>query len=116
MGTYEQMDRVVKHRKEKMEERDYGVSHERLMAAVKKKVMTIIIGEIDRCEKAFGYLWAHGKPGNQLSEAQLEWRRKWELIRTDMLNHGNGQLRALLSEVDMYEVMYSNYNYELPKI
>lgn len=83
---------------------------ETLIDDVEKRLKTIMIGSISRFENTFGYLWNHG---NDIDTDQHEFfRRKWDDLRNDLLNHGNNQIRlAIDSLYDFFEQKDNKYKY-----
>lgn len=77
-----------------------------LYSTLETRFKTIMIGSLARVEQYFGYLWGHGE--EELTDKQKEFRELWEELRTEILNHGNFQIRKGLDEVD--EIMDANDN------
>lgn len=85
-------------------------SSDRLMKIIETKVRTSFIGAISQFEELIGKeLWGHGKPTEKCDEDELYWRKVWDRVRTNILNNGNAQLRALQSEVGYYEIKWNRY-------
>lgn len=76
---------------------------------LEKRFKTLMIGTLYRFEQSFGYLWNHGEEPN--SENQIKFRQKWEDLRTDILNHGNNQIRLALNELDRFIDHQNKYSY-----
>lgn len=95
-------------------ERSAANSRRKLEGVVQKKCQTIMIGALARFEERFGSLWGHGKPVTELTPEELEQREKWDLVRTEVLNNGNNQLRAVKEELSRYTVSYEGYILKLP--
>lgn len=87
-------------------------SKENLKRHLTIKFRTTMIGSLARFEEMFGHLWGHGLYEDELTEDQLRYRQTWELVRTEVLNNGNNQLRAALSEVDMHTIKYNKMEYK----
>lgn len=87
-------------------------SKNRLIDNIEKKFRTTIIGILARCEEQFGYLWGHGLEYKNLTSDQKEFRAIWEDLRTEILNHGNSQLRAALEELSQYTITWNQYRTE----
>jgi len=85
-------------------------SKRRLMTIAEKKLKTTFIGNIDILEKMIGFMWGHGKPLSELTEDEKKWRDLWDEMRTEILNNGNNQLRALLNEISEYTISWNRYN------
>ena len=84
-------------------------SKKRLMANLKRKFDTTMIGALACFEKEFGYLWGFGKEHMDLNSDELECRKLWETARTMILNNGNSQLRACLDELAQYTMTWDRY-------
>ncbi len=83
----------------------------RFKKIAKKKFTTCFIFAISEFEKVFGQeLWGHGLPIEKLNEIQIANRKRWEQIRRDILDKGNGQLRGLESEIDVHNLEFKGYS------
>lgn len=92
-------------------------SRKRLLKIVKKKNTTTFIGAIAKFEQHVGvHLWGHGRPEGECTPEQLAWRDIWEVCRTEILNHGNNQQRALENELGQYTVVWDRHTAVLPVI
>lgn len=78
---------------------------------LRKKIQTTMIGALARFEEGFGYLWGHNQ--DSLTPKQLEFKNMWDKVRTEILNNGNDQIRAGISEMrspqNLDKVKYSYY-------
>lgn len=92
------------------EEKYKQSSKKRLMKNIASKFQTTMIGALDQFEKAFGHLWGHNK--TQLTPEEQECRRKWETVRTAILDNGNNQLRAATNEITQYTMTWDRYKTE----
>lgn len=81
---------------------------QKLMREVSSKLKTLLIGNLSRIEMAFGHLWNIGNEPNTQSE--MEFSDIWEDLRTDLLNHGNGQIRLTIDEI--YDFLYRQNKYK----
>jgi hypothetical protein len=88
---------------------------DRLKKISNKKFTTCFIYALDQFEKEFGKLWGAGKPINLLNSDESRNRDKWEKIRTNILNNGNKQARAMCSELDLYSLDFIGYKMEFKK-
>lgn len=77
--------------------------------SLEKRFKTLMIGTLYRFEQSFGYLWNHGESPN--TDNQIKFRQKWEDLRTDILNHGNNQIRLALNELDRFIDHQNKYSY-----
>jgi len=95
------------------EKRYEAHSKNTLKRHMETKFRTTMIGALSKFEKIFGDLWGHGLPDSDLSETQRKFKEKWQLARTEILNNGNNQMRAALSEIDNNTIKYnkSQYNF-----
>jgi hypothetical protein len=71
-----------------------------------------MIGALASFEEAFGQLWGKGLDDVELTSDQRQYKDIWELIRTEVLNKGNNQLRAAMSEIDQYTVAFNKMEYK----
>lgn len=98
-----------------MKEKEYeDRSKEKLERAIERKFRTTFIGSLDAFQQKFGYLWGDGTPISRLTSDQLKWRHLWEQTRNAVLDNGNSQLRAALTEIDQYTVKWNRYHIDLP--
>jgi hypothetical protein len=86
-------------------------SKKRLLKNIEKKFKTTMIGALARFEEGFGDLWGHGK--RELTSEELEFRKIWEDVRTEVLNNGNNQLRGAQDEIANYTMSWDKYHTEL---
>lgn len=84
-------------------------SRKRLANNLHKKFQTVTIGALAAFEDGFGHLWGHGKPVDELTEEELEYRRVWETTRTRILDLGNSNARGAKSEIAQYNVTWNRY-------
>ena len=68
--------------------------------STKKRFETSMIGTLARIEDFFGFLWGDGK--SNLTQKEYEYKRLWEELRTEILNHCNYQMRAAIDEMKDY--------------
>lgn len=85
-------------------------SSNRLMKIIETKLRTSFIGALSQFEELIGKeLWGYGKDENRLDEDEQYWLRIWKNVRTNVLNNGNAQIRALQSEVGHYDIKWNRY-------
>ena len=84
-------------------------SRKRLSTILATKFRTTFIGCLDIFERTFGFLWGHGKHEDDCTPEELELRAVYQDMRTEVLNHGNNQLRAAQTEVDNHTVEWNRY-------
>jgi hypothetical protein len=104
------MKKVVEEARKKNQERANLHSQKRFIDNITKKFNTTMIGSIAEIEKTFGELWGHGEDESRLTRDQREWRKKFNLLRTAILNNGNNQLRAAINEVGEYTMAWQKYH------
>lgn len=88
-------------------------SDKRLRRIAEKKFKTTMIFPIAEFERAFGHIWADGKDTHDLTKEQMSHRALWQRIRSDILDNGNKQMRALLKELNSHTVEFNGYETEL---
>jgi hypothetical protein len=95
-----------------------NINKERAKLAAKRKLMkmvesnftTTLIGVLARCENNLGDLWGQGLDYCDLTKAQREMRDLWEVLRSEILNHGNSHKRIVLEQLNQYDVEWKNYH------
>lgn len=117
-GLEDRLRRVSQQRKQGEEvgnqQRYQNASRVRLTRILRKKGTTAFIGAIARFEQFFGDIWGHGLPEEECTAEQVSWREVWDLCRTEVLNNGNAQLRAMENEVVEYSVNWNRHQTTLP--
>lgn len=111
----DRMSRAVSTRKEEAEEakkKYYESSQKRLLKILEKKLQTSFIGALSEFEEVFGSLWGRGKDESELTEDELHARKLWNDARTNILNNGNNQIRAVKNELNQYTVSWNRHQYE----
>ncbi len=88
-------------------------SSKRLSDCLRKKLNTAFVGAISKFEKHMGHLWGHGKRVSDCSPDELRMRDVWSVCRTDILNNGNNQIRAVQSELKQYDVCWNRHHLDL---
>ncbi len=84
-------------------------SRKRLDKIISTKLTTTFIGALSAFEKAFGFLWGHGKKDYERTEEEKQLFIIWESIRTEVLNNGNNQLRALRNELQNHNISWNRH-------
>ena len=79
-------------------------SKQRLKNISKKKIQTTMIGALDSIEKHLGFLW----------EDEENLKKIYDIVRQEILDRGNGQIRNLEAELDQYDIEWLRYNITLP--
>lgn len=106
------MKRIIELAKRSNDERFLSHSKETLKRHINTKFLTTTIGALAKFETIFGHLWGHGLPDNRLTPDQAKNKQLWEIVRTEILNLGNNQLRAAMSELEQYTIRYNKMKYE----
>ena len=110
--THEEMKKISQLAKKANIQRQQIHSRENLKRHIQIKFKTTMIGGLAKFEESFGNLWGHGLSAEELTDEQASYRELWQLVRTEILNQGNNQLRAAMSEVDNYTVTYNKTEYK----
>lgn len=103
----------TKPRTKEMQEFVEKGSKNRLKNITNKKFRTCFISPLSEFELAFGEIWGHGLSEEELTSEQKVNRQKWEQIRQNILNKGNTQRRALLQEIELYDINFNGYHMEI---
>lgn len=70
---------------------------------------TTMIGSLEIFEKAFGYLWGHGKPEANLDDDEMYFRELWNRCRNQLLDHGHLNSRIVQDELSRYTITENRY-------
>lgn len=108
--SHGQMKALSAKMKQARDERFLEQSRQRLDKIVSTKVRTAFIGALAAFEEEFGFLWGGDTPDDQLTEEQANMRELWERARTNVLNNGNTQLRALRNEISNQTVKWNRHH------
>lgn len=105
-----QLSELRKKQKQQSQGRIQYDSSQRLKKIIAKKVTTTFISALSEFETSFGQqLWGHGLPEEDMTSTQRANKEKWEQVRTNILNKGNTQVRALTAEMDLHTVEFCGY-------
>lgn len=86
----------------------------RLQYLSTKKFKTCFVYALAEFENVFGLeLWGHGLPKDQLTVLQRANRDRWQQVRTNILNKGNTQSRAMTAEMALHEIRFKGYQMDL---
>jgi hypothetical protein len=110
---YEHMKRAVQEREKRAAERlaqQKELDRAKLFDSIRKDFMTLAIGSIAIFEESSGHLWGHGKPADQLTPKEAQWRSEWAFIRGEILDNVNDKIRRLQISMDAHEVKFIGYN------
>jgi hypothetical protein len=84
-----------------------------------KRFQTTMIGSLFEFEKMFGYLWGHDKDEKDLTDKELDFLDRWDIVRNQILNNGNNQLRKAIVDLDKNQgnmtYKYKFYNHREDK-
>lgn len=106
-------ERLRKQRQNLFEENYQNRSGERLARSIESKFRTTFIGALSAFEDAFSSEWGNRLPEDQITDEEYEKRKVWEQVRTRILNNGNNQLRAALTELGEYTVEWNRHTITL---
>lgn len=95
--------------KEARQQKYTEICRKRLSDIAEKKIKTTFIGAIAAFEKEFGELWGIDLKDEDRDDDQKYWYEKWQLARTEILNNGNNQSRALLNEIANHVISWNRY-------
>ncbi len=105
-----QLAELRKKQRQQSQGRIQHDSNQRLKKIIAKKLTTTFICALSEFETSFGYqLWGHGLPEEEITSTQKANKEKWEQVRTNILNKGNTQVRALTAEMDLHKVEFCGY-------
>lgn len=79
-----------------------------------KRFQTTMIGALFAFENTFGYLWGQEKNEEDLTNSELDFLDKWDIVRNQILNNGNAQLRKSIADLEKasgkFKYHYKFYN------
>lgn len=111
--SHYQLAAAQQKQKESKENKYKEKSKKRLSNIVTTKMKTSFIGAISSCENNLGFLWGHGKKEEELNENEAAMREVWEIIRAEVLDNGNTQLRSAMNEINNYSISWNRYHVDL---
>lgn len=94
------------------EERYKNTSRDRLNKIAKKKIQTTMIGALSSIEKHFGFLWDMDE--EDLTDDQIRMKNLYDLVRQEILDIGNNQIRNIETELNHYDIEWKRYTLSLP--
>lgn len=89
-------------------------AREKLQENIEKKLLTTGVGALATFEHFLGYLWGQGVPPEELTENQQEFRKVYQLVRDEVFDNVNLQIRGMRSEVGLHTVEYTGNYVNLP--
>ena len=108
--SHGQIKAMKQRAKDAREERYLEQSRQRLDKIVCTKVRTAFIGALAAFEEEFGFLWGQDTSSNEKTEEQIDMAELWERARTKVLNTGNGQLRAVRTEIANHTINWNRHH------
>lgn len=110
-GTPLQRFMAIRHKSREASKANFAEeSRKRLDKILSTKMQTTFIGALSTFEKAFGFLWGQGKRAEERTEEEQQFHEVWQNVRTDVLNNGNNQLRALRNELQNHSITWNRHN------
>lgn len=94
--------KIVEERRKRNLEKQGLYSRNKLKDDFKKKITTTMIGALASIEKYFG---------ERLDLNVEKVDEDWEDCRQEILDRGNKQIRAMMDELDCYDVTWNKYKY-----
>lgn len=95
------------------EELTKQIAKQKLIESTRKKIQTTMIGALASVEKHFGELWGHDLEGG-LTPKQEKLKEVYDLLRSEILDKGNVQIRNMEAEISGYDISPIRYHYNLP--
>ena len=86
-------------------------SRRQMIEQMEKRFKTTMIGALARFENEFGYLWNGDQEPSDGQEAYF--RDKWEDLRSDLLDHGNDQMRNGIQDLNNYLNKMEKYHLQI---
>ncbi len=111
--NYDDLIRSSRTYKTNKEDKYKESSKEKLYKIAKKKIETTMIGALSTVEKHLGFLWGHDSQ-EDLSPEEQHIKSIYDMIRSEILDKGNSQIRNLESEMSHYEIKWLRYHMNLP--
>jgi len=87
-------------------------SANRLSKEIKKRIETTMIGALASIEDHLGPLW--GIDSEDPTREQLIIKGIYEELRSEILDKGNSQIRAIEAELANYDVVWNKYHINIP--
>jgi hypothetical protein len=73
-------------------------------------MQTVMIGALSAVEEKFGFLWGQGSE-QPLTKNQILLSDIFQVLRSQILDIGNAQIRNAETEIDTYDVEWNRYQY-----
>ena len=84
-------------------------SKDRLSRIATTKIKTTMIGALASIESHFSFLWE-----GEVSPEKVKIKEIYEIIRQEILDNGNNQIRNLKAEFDQYDIEWLRFQLTLP--
>ncbi len=110
---YKELIRSSSNYKDDREQKYKQSSKDRLNKIASKKIKTTMIGALSTVESHLGFLWGH-ESNEPLTPEQEHLKETYELIRSEILDKGNAQIRNLEAEFAYYDIVWLRYHINLP--
>lgn len=108
-GIEAQFSQLRKRQKQDAKVEFRNRAQKRLKGIAQKKLTTCFIFALAEFENAFGEKWGHGLDVEDRTEEQVLLGKKWQEVRTRILDKGNTQSRALSAELDLHDIEFVGY-------
>lgn len=83
-------------------------SKDRLSRIAITKIKTTMIGALASIESHLSFLWEDNSPES------IRLKELYEVVRQEILDNGNNQIRNLKTELDQYDIEWLRFNLTLP--
>jgi len=113
MDSFNKLRNAVEQRKLDDAKQFREQSKTRLLTILEKKLRTTFIGDIAAIEAKLGFLWGIDYKDADLTDEERKFKILWDELRTNILDRGNAQIRALKEELKQHTVTWDGYNYSL---
>lgn len=101
---YESLLRAKRESELQRKQKYKADSKERLKKIARKKIQTTMVGALATIEQHLAFLWEDNK----------HLREVYNIVRQEILDRGNDQIRNLDNELEMYDVEWKRYHLTLP--
>jgi hypothetical protein len=83
-----------------------------VQSEVIKAIKTTMIGALSSIEEKLGNIWGF-KENRPLTEDEQYFAEVYQELRKEILDRGNGQIKAIKAKIDLYELDYVGYQMNL---
>ena len=95
-----------------MKDRRKEYHKDKVQNEITSKMKTMMIGALSSIEEHFGELWALGK-NRPLTDTEQRFYDAFMLLRKEILDRGNTQIKSAKMLLDPYDIDYVGYTLEL---